>query len=1480
MDAVITTLTPLLPLLALILGLIVLVLLGFKLRAALKRRKEQHEVKQDLALWQQLSTLLGGKSERFKQEHSHRSQELKAKLHRDLATLRRSAGVSARAPLILVLGESGSGKSALCQALPGLTAVATNSPYYQLYRGPDRLYLEISGKVLFDHWLNGASALWQVVCVELSKLRPLPVGAALVLLPCDALLTDRPELTAQKSQILATALETLVTATGQELPLQVVISKSDLMGGLTHLMAAAQGQGATPSMGFDFSAAADAQAKLAALNATLQELSRAALLALRTTPTPQPTAQPTTAAFAAQAALYSLPTQFAALSPNLLTYLQALGTLPELTAHLPTQRLCFIAAAPQDQIISPEYARELGQDPAQLLLPFVQASKSPLLLGALSPEQLSALSAGAQWQARQRLKRTLPALAGAALLAALGLNYLATALLSSKQIFQPLQQDAAFYQGLATRFARGSIGHAALFEYRNSQAQTAFNEGMPDDPNLTRLGFFLNARERIGQGRALPLNYFPASLLVHGFDSNLNSQERRDLFNFIHVQQVLAPLCHVLSFEFQERGQPFTQAKAQALGALINAFNNASRPEASIAMMSELTDAALSYLYPNLDPRLHELFSSYSPLMPEYALALNVSSSSNPHYIMGVNRGLSDFTQAARDLSLYPELRFSQLRKVLRLCAQLIQCAQVFEQLNHQSELSAPDLETFHTTVHRFQTTAQALNGADLSFLAPLPDSAAPLATKTAAYVGARTNTSANASTAGALPSADRVAAAAAAPGLIELNRAATQYRERLNHDFARIQRALVGVSAAQRRFLIQDQNLIDLKQEQNQAQAQLRAEIAALNELMLQVQSHVLLTQLSAGSNQYLYQDLSVLLQQLDDLQHPTLVHAQNFPETLQQLQAQSTQVHAHLRQYAAHLEPDHWVRRTLPLIQRMYEAHWEQCLEQLLTQLWAYYPAGSDVRALQGFTELVARGFPQEATADASAAPTPQAPNNAPASAAITFEGDFLPAVTQELGYGFDERLARRALGPFYLDASYLRPNAQAILAPLTALNAAAAQDPKLKALLQAQPRYHELMALCNQYLNQYLLWWQQLPENVQPEIMDFAQLRQFARQTPAYIINAQLLALYDAAEDAVSSAPDNLLSARGQSLKHSAQQLLQTRLKVLTPEFTQIGTTTLAAWAALPADPYSAGRYLQALSEEELRAGLTAVSAESTLSIPWWHHFTARATALLGTASEAATSEVSSALLNALQAFPLVRQSDGATLTPERVAVLAQLLAQTDLSAYLLPPKEQPPQPTSSREQILALLQGQAAAPTPDLTQQHFETWLKTETKLLQLLTNKEQPLTAEITLPSASKQQELVAAHNQRSTLALMRYLEANAGISPGRRVSSASSQEQKLLTLQVSAEQLTLNLYEYSDSNAQKPAAHGLLQGPWLPLRLYLHPSSHYDAQQDCVYVPFTVSDRLGQKSVLYLKVKFNQSLPPPDEWPDRRTWPQLNALPL
>ena len=282
--------------------------------------------------------------------------------------------------------------------------------------------------------------------------------------------------------------------------------------------------------------------------------------------------------------------------------------------------------------------------------------------------------------------------------------------------------------------------------------------------------------------------------------------------------------------------------------------------------------------------------------------------------------------------------------------------------------------------------------------------------------------------------------------------------------------------------------------------------------------------------------------------------------------------------------------------------------------------------------------------------------------------------------------------------------------------------------------------------------------------------------------------LLALYDAAEDAVSSAPDNLLNARSQSLKHSAQQLLQTRLKVLTPEFTQIGTTTLAAWAALPADPYSAGRYLQALSEEELRAGLTAVSAENALSIPWWHHFTARATALLGTASEAAPSEVSSALLNALQAFPLVRQSDGATLTPERVAVLAQLLAQTDLSAYLLPPKEQPPQPTSSREQILALLQGQTAAPTPDLTQQHFESWLKTETKLLQLLTNKEQPLTAEITLPSASKQQELVAAHNQRSTLALMRYLEANSGRSPGRRVSSASSQEQKLLTLQVSATQ--------------------------------------------------------------------------------------------
>lgn len=142
-------------------------------------------------------------------------------------------------PFYLVVGEPQSGKSVLLQ----------NSDLYFPF-GQERLsgvggtrgcdwwftdeavILDIAGR-LFTHEGGIADKLeWEAFLDQLNAFRPLcPANGVLLIIPCDALLEDSPEVCADKANKIQSALLTLTQKLQAQLPVYLVLTKGDRIFG-------------------------------------------------------------------------------------------------------------------------------------------------------------------------------------------------------------------------------------------------------------------------------------------------------------------------------------------------------------------------------------------------------------------------------------------------------------------------------------------------------------------------------------------------------------------------------------------------------------------------------------------------------------------------------------------------------------------------------------------------------------------------------------------------------------------------------------------------------------------------------------------------------------------------------------------------------------------------------------------------------------------------------------------------------------------------------------------------------------------------------------------------------------------------------------------------------------------------------------------------------------------------------------------------
>lgn len=232
--------------LTVLLVVLLLFLLIIPLMAKLMRRHKKTEetkgLKKDLQIWENLASLVQG-GEKGRDARLKLSTDLKlltALFKMGLKMIRKAHRKIYDMPWYVILGEPKSGKSTLLENSDAgfLSSASGNEPGgaetlpLRCWLGARSYFLDVSGKVFFDRWLEDSSAEWTHFVRLLTKHhRKMPLNGIILVIPADALLADSVQLTRQKLDLIAAELQQLLVCTGLKLSCQVVITKMDMLTG-------------------------------------------------------------------------------------------------------------------------------------------------------------------------------------------------------------------------------------------------------------------------------------------------------------------------------------------------------------------------------------------------------------------------------------------------------------------------------------------------------------------------------------------------------------------------------------------------------------------------------------------------------------------------------------------------------------------------------------------------------------------------------------------------------------------------------------------------------------------------------------------------------------------------------------------------------------------------------------------------------------------------------------------------------------------------------------------------------------------------------------------------------------------------------------------------------------------------------------------------------------------------------------------------
>ncbi len=1465
-----------------ILALIVLLFAWFvikKLKLKASQHYEKRDIKKDLMIWSNLSKLVSGgsKTKQGKEDLSVNIKLIKEIFDSGLDAIKSKVFAKTKAPWFLLLGEPLAGKSSLLSNSGNHSFERQRSVvdardeeclHFSINR--DTVFLDVKGKVFFDNWLGGSSAEWAYICEAINKYHhERPLSGVILTIPADALLADDKDLTAKKATLIHTELLRLVSSVRMHLPIRIMISKCDCILGFREYFRDFEDKLREQAVGFDLSSEEgvfNLDRYSVEFDKFIQRL-RDGSMGLMTSKSVIDSSYNGENRINQSSLFFIFPEQLASLKEKIEIYLSTIFSKHFSTQLLMLDGVYLSSALDLGASLFPNYAQYLGKpiDEAILFDENASSQKSYFTRKFFS-SLLFSLHEKANFIAAERTRRALPKYTLIATMLVMSFTYLVGAIFANNLIEQPLNKYTIYYDSLDDMFKSGYIQGSPLLDVDYSgNGISRFHNLMVNGSKESRINFFNDIKRILLTETSLRFIYQPSAYLF--FDgNNLRESDRNTIYNQVLIDMVFGPACNAFGYNLMHSDELFSEAKADALYAYI-LLSKASVKDNDLNN-SELIRSCLSkiinVMYPDLGNEVVKNITDILDGDDSYAYAAATQIINNPTYTPSYESGVEMLTKQLMDISAYPESDYQVARKTLSLGKDLITILNKFIMMDfmHDTQHEAGDLTNFNSIN---QSIKECL---DLCYQI---DKHRVFVSDYASGINANKSNGGNAKEAINLYRNQL------------LNAAYLSYKKVMTDDFNNF------INLAESRYSEQSSSLTahgnigeNFRKVKSDTLISLQNDFAKLKKLADTVNEyrlfdHITVTdknseaKLRYAAYETFFEILYVPQNELNPRITTPGEYKSAFKDIVKLFESKRQLLLLFFDDYK---NDDLFVQfKTLSEALVDYsEYEYKVALTRSLLELYPY--KGSLSRNLIDLSSMVS-----SLNYDYSREPQMSFSNAIEALGNIDLRLEYNPAA---------------------LDV-YMNP----IFYLLDIKNSADKEDSKgnlskdpFKIFLQTDPVFAKVSEVLTAYTGNYVDYWSTLVDNIRPKVGDYYSFHEFAVASKAYVINDQLLDLYSFCHELLSNVSPTGLSPKTKHVREVAIKNLENTRKSITLQFTNFCAQVLDSWSLLPDDAVRANHYIQTLSKKQIRHSFTMVKDDKSKngSIPWWTNFIELGTALLKADASYDTVYGLDKFQTKLFYFPILRDSkEGAMgINPEAMFALNRELRTYGIKPPKKNDKVQPDEETDSQSDNLLGLNG--ADEGVDNLQEPIlknvlagrvdvETWGQNVSLLLTSFGNLQSPVKAVITIPDIETQKKLIKTYARGSQIGALRFRYVDVSVRADddsdvedvtRYPTVTPKEEIEIYNGNATLSDLKFSFFRFSDEKIAQANYSKL--GNYAPVRLYLDEDGIYDAKKKSVLLPLNLISKEGEKSVLFIKVKFSKELLSPDDWPSSVNWPAINQF--
>lgn len=1423
--------------------------------------KERRSLKEDLMIWSSLANLVAGGKKRKKGKEDLTADVKIVRLIFDSAVslIKAKCFKKLKTPWVVVLGEPLSGKSSiLANSSLGCDLArreldVNDEECLHFFVNRNTVYLDVKGKTFFDTWLGGSSAQWEVICEQIKRYhKNKPLSGVILTIPADALIADDRELTVKKANLIASELHKLSSVLCMNLPCRLVITKSDCILGFREFFSNLSQSQREQVVGINlanedgFYSQEDFLAKWADFVSRLKNGAVSLMSSKEVTDRSFNGGNRLDKA----AYIYSFPEHINAIGQSLELYLK---TIFEKTSSFRPNLIdgvYFVSSLDQGISLSPGFAAIQGKAADEaLVVDTDRSSKKSYFIKQLFLNLAQSMDTKAVFTKRERLIRNIPLVTLYTVLCCLSFNYITGALMGRELIYDKLHSDIVYFKSLKSMFDNNYIVNSPLVDVdETGRGYNRFNDFMEGNVRSSRINFFTEAKARLLNYKSLPIIYFPSSYLMGDFN-NICEDERNTIYNQILINMVYSPATSNFAIDLLKLNDLFTEKKVDAL--LTYMYLSIARTAEDVngrEILANCVKKILAYQYPDISPRLLEQITAMKSGDDDYAKAAATQILLDPNYAPAVNQGIRMLMEQFSRVEAYPESRYQIIKKNLKDGYSLSEA--YLKLYNHKYTYSGDksdeeiirEYKELQRIIHNAVLTAESLESTGGIFL---HEYATPIA-----------------------DSKDSQNDSITLQRQVLVNMAHKAYKQMMLDDFDYFDNYVSMRDST--RSDVADSVVLpsDIYTSKNTSVAALEKDREHIFELMETVNmTRVFDTVSNDKTGKKLnYQLVNDLLRIADTTDiKGKIENTSDFVERFNALNTIFKNRNSALENFKKQISQMPNVAKLTDAISD-YMVFAEYSSKVILAkQLLSLYPDGkSKASNLARLGDLVSENADREYERILSA------------------------------------DVAREALGYFEIDEEFSPSAVRDYINPVAVLDEfrnVKIEDGKEKsALSQANAAFANYLSknkramavseLVADYADRYVNYWATFADTLKPYESDYQSFHTFALNSRSYMINTQLLDIYNFSYDLLSSINDRSVHSKTQNTKKHALKIIDDRRKTLSLNFNQACTNVLNAWALLPEDALKANRYISAMDKKSVRNDYTLVRnlSESSGNIPWWTSFVNLGTSLLKSEATYQTAAGLESFQTRLYFFPVLKDAsyDSMTLAFDDMPVLNRELKSYGLVKEKTKNEAVPEKIEQAEDEGVDNLQ-EPLLNNAMAGRQDIRTWAGSVSRILSDIGDRKNRTVVKLSIPDLKTQEELIAKSGIKLPNAafFFRYASVTTDNSKSDRFSTVVELEDKttpriVFEADVGDANLVINLYRYSD--AKLPDVTYKIPGNYASLRMYLDDSAIYSAKEHCSYVPVVVKNRMGDKSVLFIKVAFNKELLRPDEWPDSENWPSITAF--